>query len=314
MAGLKTHAKMGGNPIFISTIPSEEWNRRVRRYAENWPLEVTAEDGSGWRHPWHHQIRWSQQPGRFECNILGGFVNEDEVEVRLDPLELPWESFLRIDESGEEFPARPAAWLSEDPWIPISAEKWTTSTALPPFFGENIRLEPGQQVRSVDVVLVIPKPFLTAQLAEENGTTVLQFDIRPAEGNPSLSIRSAFVPAESSTPTVEQLVGGFTDSAYEERHLSTIYLVSPGSAGPESAPDARWTPHVKHRIFYDVNFDVDQDITAIPEQQLVWNNTGLAGGIGDGIAQTILDQISTTLTEAQAYLNQSRITGHLWTV
>lgn len=309
---LRRQPTVGKKPIFIETIPVGDWNRFVRSYAEQWPLEVIAEEPAGWRHPWNTQLRWNNRLERFEANVWAGLLNEEEVEVSLDPLELPWATFQRLVASAAEIPERPAAWLSEDPWIPVPPERWNTPTVIPQVISEQLELN--QQVRSFDIVLVIPKPFLFAELVEVEGTTVLRFDIRTPQDSPHLSIRREFIPVEPVRPSVEQLVAGFTDYPFDERHLATVYAISPGSASEAATPKGTWATQVKHRIFRNLNHEVEQDISQIPEQQLVWGSTGLVGGIGDAIAQGIIDQISDQLNEAQVYLNQSRIVGHAWTI
>ena len=67
-------------------------------------------------------------------------------------------------------------------------------------------------------------------------------------------------------------------------HLATVYLLSPEDTPAGSEPGPDWTPHVKHRVFWNLVHAVNFEPPAARHENMTLF-TGLAGGVADGLIQ-----------------------------
>lgn len=321
--------------LFIEAIPLSRMNEWIDQLARQRPLIVSAEAARNFRHPWNIQARWTERADRkgfaWHFNVLPGMVGE------FDP-------FRRIEaEAGEFYEAGidddPAPWF---PILPSNLRRLGTDAMIaleegepvPAFFQERGVRPPAtaeaspfglevtlsgdfdqgeaRLLRACELVLVQPRPAMTAFL-DENG---IQFAFsEPDNDRPHLNLLTRFLPTEAVPLSVaEQLVGGFTDRDFEERHIATIYLLSPPGARWDSDPDETWLPYVEHHVTWNMNFAIDRDLSIIQTNRIEVPGLGLAGGVADLTNQAILDQVNGILEQSAALLNQSRIRGHFWTI
>jgi hypothetical protein len=110
-----------------------------------------------------------------------------------------------------------------------------------------------------------------------------------------------------------QLAGDWSDQTRDERHVATIYLASRDGAPLGSSPDGSWTPHVRHRLWWNLSHATNQLKPPLARTNLTLN-TGLAGGVGDPINNVILAQINDAHRAAAEFLNRERLEGKFWTV
>jgi hypothetical protein len=109
------------------------------------------------------------------------------------------------------------------------------------------------------------------------------------------------------------VAGDWTDEMRDEKHLATVYLVSPVNASPGTEPDSTWTPYVEHEIFWNLRHDTNQLRPQLADLFLQLN-TGLAGGVGDAVNNLILGQINDGNSVASQFIGREGISGKFWTV
>ena len=110
----------------------------------------------------------------------------------------------------------------------------------------------------------------------------------------------------------DQLAGDWSDTTRDEKHLATIYFVSPEGAPLGSQPDGSWTPHVRHRLWWNLLHATNQLKPPLAHANLTLT-TGLAGGVGDPINNLILAQINDEHSAAAEFLGRERMEGRFWT-
>lgn len=354
MAGLRRHRESEEGPdfqaptTFVRTIPVRDWVRTMRRLLRSRPLHVRVDTSHGFRHPWHVRPRWSPARSRWEIEVNPGYVNARETLVHLPAKEAPEATRQRLglDPAAKE---RVDAWLSETPSLPIppsllrpigeepeglggervpevfraygvGAEEYDVSLDLEALShsvsltGAMPDASERRWLRSIELVLVQPRPALRLSLGLEESGPGLQLEVDvPADERPHLSLRRAWS-GDAPVEGVEQLALGATDTALDEKHLATIYFLSPLGADPGRPPDFQWEPWVQHRTWWNLRHEVNQFLEALPERRLTFPGLGLAGGVGDALISGTVMANDAALAEAQALLNRSRIEGRFWSV
>jgi len=166
-------------------------------------------------------------------------------------------------------------------------------------------------LRAMDIVLTIPKPSAAPALVDDGrGGVSLSVTIEPAPpGNPGLYTTKRFI-AQPLAPTLQdQLATGQPDSAFVERLVCTVYLLSPAGAVLGSDPDHTWQPWVRHYLFYSRAFAHKADIDEIPAL-----NAGLAGGAADAAVQNQLDALNQADAAASLFLSRAAVEVSDWSV
>ena len=115
----------------------------------------------------------------------------------------------------------------------------------------------------------------------------------------------------SSAEMQDRLKGDWTDQTFDALHLATIYMVSPEGAAYGSAPDDKWTPYVKHRVFWNLNHASNVLEPALKRENIVFN-TGLAMGLLDSIANQILATINDQNAAIAEFLGRNTLQGRFW--
>ena len=85
---------------------------------------------------------------------------------------------------------------------------------------------------------------------------------------------------------------------------------------PDNAvPDGSWEPYVKYSQFWNLAYMASKPpLNQIPDLTIGPFNTGLAGGIGDAIFNSLLSPVNDAFSAITAYLNDVSFAGMFWTI
>lgn len=333
---------------FVATIPVSKWTSLVRRLTRSRPLHVNVDRSYGFRHPWHCRATWSPARGRWQIQVHPGYVNARETLVRVDGRDAPGVTLARLGLKSAP-KGRVDAWLSESPplLIPpsllrpigddpeglggeripdyfrslgVGGEEYQVSTDLEALTrtvtltGDFPDASTRRRLRACELVLAQPRAALRLEYGEDPAGPTMQLAIStPADSSPSLSLRRAW----SGTPSqsgIEALLTGATDNGLDEKHIATIYLLSPVGAAIDAQPDPAWECLVQHRAWWNLRHEVNQFLESIPDRRIGFPGLGLAGGVGDALIAGAVQSSEAALNQAQALIDRSRIEGRFWSV
>jgi len=322
-------------------IRPADWNRVLRKIAAKKNRSYHgSESGGGFRHPWRTSAAYDPTSRLWAIQIQPGYVNAAETEAPSMSARLAsQETRERLGlAAGSTQPVRP--WLSERPWIPIAADLWreigtgTTGLAaepVPPFFtalgveaASQIVIDEADQrisvvaatpvpaerrryLRAVDVVLTVPKPAIRATLVPtEAGGSRVDYTIDSASGAPFVTVRRRYEPRPPAPTLQEQLATGRTDDGYVETRVVTVYLLSPTGLkiGTPIGPD--WAAYMAHGLFYNRIFTSRVIVNVVPPSSLI-SPIPLAGGAGQGIIDSIIDDLNTRDAQLSLALSQAGV-------
>lgn len=317
-------------------IRPEAWNRVAGKIAAKKNKSYHGRESGGWRHPWNTVARWDPQAETWAIQVQAGYVNAAETEAPAMSAEIaPALTRQRLGiTGGGRRRELVTPWLSEGPWIRINPTLWREigtgavgSERVPDFFtalgvegsdqividaaSETVSLvapptvppERRRLLRAVDLVLTVPKPIVVPALTEGPAGTAFSWEVAAASGNPFVTLRRLHVPQAPPPTLQEQLVTGRSEDPYTETLVATVYLLSrPGvPLGYPIGPD--WQPMVKHALFWNRIHQAKVRINLVPSTPLV-SPIPLAGGAGQGIIQSILDDLNARDAQLSAALGQ----------
>lgn len=327
-----------GAPHAMRLIPPRKWNAVARKILRKHRVSYTGGgDGRGWSHPWRTAAQWSPVLRSWGIQIAPAFVNAAETELpRVPAAYAPVETRTRLDLAPDSR-ERVSPWLSERPWIPVTdfREIGTGTVDLSPepvpkFFqtrgvqtASQIQIDdatggvsvvaalpvPPERrrfLRAVDIVLRVPKPTVAPVLVEAGGRTAISLEVQLPTSGPSLSFTPRYVPQPPPPSLQEQLITGRVEDPYVERHVSTLYLLSPPGVPPGTPIAGDWQAFAKHRIFWNLAFSwklLRNDFEAVD----LSFPTGLAGGIADLNIGTFVDDLIAQDEQASLLLTQAAI-------
>ena len=175
-------------------------------------------------------------------------------------------------------------------------------------------------LRVCDLVLHQPRLALTSHITIEDGiatgiSNVFQtIGVRSAlPGDVTRIFAGTFAPMESQIdPYAGGLVGLYEEAPWDERLISSVYLLSPPNAEPGSEPDASWQPFVRHSLFWNLNYrtppfrliDNDPRLPFIPP---------LAGGAAQGVINFLTSFLNDGTRQALYALTVHSLAGTFWT-
>lgn len=317
-----------------ATISAREWNAALAKFQREQLVQGMMLGNDEWRHPWFTSVAWNAFDARFEALIKPGFVNylPATVDVVIDGLHkdvpltddprLPLPSWRRIGADAE-----PVGQLAnEDGTVTLSYE------TVPDFFlalGVSAKTEttldegnaldvlapsdvPPRRLVACDLVLNQDRlGYTTATLGD--GLLTVGFTRSPA-AREAAYVRAArrYVPAGEPDP-VQQLAGNWEDDTRDSELIATVYLLSPERTAADAPPDQTWTPFVQHELFWNLNHDTN-DIPPQPNVNPLTLVTGLAGGMADGLIQSMLAANDAEALAALNFLANQRLTGMFWGV
>ncbi len=352
MASLRKNSggepNFGSGATFVETIPVSKWTSVVRRLARVRPLQVHVDRSVGFRHPWHCRPAWSPSREQWQIEVNPGYVNARETRVRVDGRDAPAATLARLGLSAA--PKGPLeAWLSESPPLLLTSSQMRPigddpeglgGERVPDYFrplgvgGADFEVSTDletltrsvtltgafpdaatrRRLRACELVLAQPRAALRLEFGSDLSGPTLQIQIdTPPDPSPTLSLRREW----SGTPPqsgIEALLSGATDNGTDEKHIATIYLLSPVGAAVDAAPDATWQCLVQHRTWWNLRHEVNQFLEALPDQRIGFPGLGLAGGVGDALIAGAVQSSEAALNQAQALLDRSRIEGRFWSV
>lgn len=316
-------------------ISAAEWNDAIEVYNSCRPVVIRGWSGGGWAHPWEVTPFWSGERERWECTIHPGYVNGLDTEVIVRREQAPEETIERIGE-GETV----AAYLAELPRIPLSALRRIGGDAAPigvsgdgalsyesaPSFFRALGAADGLMVdddnrrllRACDIVLTVPRAAARAEWATGAGIdgTFAQFSVlyspEPERRNGRISIVPRYDPAPPPDDAA-MLRGDIDDRPFDQLLVATVYLLSPAQAESGSMPDASWSAHVRHGLFWNLSHAVNRQPFAPAGDNLTFP-APLAGGVGQALINSLLAVINDNAAAIRAYLSRRALTGRFWSV
>ncbi len=311
---------------FVETIPVSKWVAVMRRLTRSRPLHVTVDRSYGFRHPWHSRAQWHQT--RWHLDVNPGYVNARETLARIDgdlvplstspPLPVPPALLRPIGDDPEALGGErvPDYFRS----LGVGSEEYEVSTDLAELSrrvaltGDFPDASTRRRLRACELVLAQPRAALRMEFGDEAGEPTLQLAIStPDDPSPVISLRRAW---SGSPPQagIEALLAGRPDNGLDEKHLATVYLLSPVGAAIDAVPDASWQCLVQHRTWWNLRHEVNQFLESVPDQRITLPGLGLAGGVGDALIAGAVLSTEATLNQARALLDRSRIEGRFWSV
>lgn len=335
----------------LSNIPADDWNEALDVLTQNRPLHLGSGGPSGWRHPWEIVPIWSGGRKLWRYEITPGFVNGEPPLCLMDRKDAP-KQYKNRDEDRVEVPLThsPQPVIQTSHWrrigpdaSPVGATQSPGDLSVklnfegvPEYFqaigvGDPPNTKLGQfgvetvigpntstrLLRAVDVILTQPRPAVKAEVNVGGGpingsfaTVDLVYQM-PDRKEPTIEHRSKYESAALSSE-LDLLSGGLQDEPWDKIHIATIYAVSPRGAREGSDPDATWTLHPDHKVFWNLNHGTNRIPQSVPFQPLVFP-MHLAGGAGTLAVNSALAVINDNADLVLEYLRAARLTGRFWT-
>lgn len=181
--------------------------------------------------------------------------------------------------------------------------------------------KPGARLlRACDIVLHQPRQALTSTVNIEPGivtgmSNVMQtLSLRSPSASDALKIyaSSRFEPSAGIQSSIDPVARDYEEATWDEILVSTVYLLSPPNMAPESEPDARWTPFVRHNLFWNLAY-------AQPRLQALRDDPGtpyippLAGGAAQLVINFVTASLNDATRDALNILRAHSMAGRFWT-
>ncbi len=184
-------------------------------------------------------------------------------------------------------------------------------------------------LRACDIIVHQPRTALTSSITiSPDGGMVTGLSavnqtlgFRDAAANDRLKIQTGTYSAFQQNKLNFSGATNVMASDYEEKNwdevlVSTVYLLSPPDAAPESQPDATWQAFAKHNLFWNLawaqpqvqpffNMDIFRSITGLVSV--------LGGGAGVGLVNFIAASINDATQGAYNILQAQSLSGSFWT-
>ena len=181
---------------------------------------------------------------------------------------------------------------------------------------------PGERVlRSVDIVAVIYRPQLrsTFEVVDASAATGTILEYVPsydftsvtANGTQARLVQEAPYVPQKTPDILLRALGVEPDTDQDKIHLATVYFLGPDAKTLEL--DERWTPYVKHHVFWNLMHspkNVIPELGKIPRRPPFF--TGLAGGFGDMIVNQFSALQGVIENEVLNFYRQDESGGAFW--
>jgi hypothetical protein len=329
-------------------IPAED-GRQLFRFIRHWrPIEITADDARGYRHPFSAVMNWDPGDKRWEVQFFrDSYVSGTHVrEVEGPPLDWDYLPEATRNRFGDDDPGTDVVpWLSEEPWLPVNHWRSLGTDAALTFgdaetipqplldlgagTGDEVRINreeltftisrggtPAQRenrrlCRAADVVLNLSRERVRLD-AGADGALTAELD-PPSRQNPWITIeRGRFEPAGEIGSVLEQFAASLDDTGVDRFLVARLYLLSPPGEPEGSEPSSTWSPYIDQAIFWNPQYRIDREINLVEPLRLTFP-TGLAGGVGDGLISATLADINLRDALASALVSDVRVTGEIFT-
>ncbi len=184
------------------------------------------------------------------------------------------------------------------------------STPPPP----NLRL-----LRACDFWVHQPRLALTSEVTLEPGIATGVSNVTqtlgvasPASSDVLRVFQGTFTPYTPDTAGIDPLAGDYEEPDFDELLISTVYLLSPPNLPLGSAPDATWTPYVRHNLFWNLQW-------AQPAFRILPTDPGLPSlpPLAAGAAQLVINFLTASINDmtqqARNILAGHSLAGTFWT-
>lgn len=324
-------------------IPTEIWNHAVRKLWRGRPrsgkfcllLElpdgtlVSADPRVGWKHPWFTEPRWAGK--RWVATVKPGFINERDPVVPgggrdesgqvvdgdlTDRADMTLNGFRSVPGEGDPIPPFFAVLGVVDLRPKLNTDELGGVTVSMPDIPPNPRA-------LVAVDFYIAKARATyqgrAQEIDESGVTGVTVDYSVTFNTDQLDrvgslprlMQAPMYPAVKPPTLAERLTGQYQDAGEDRILVSTVFLLSPPGV-LDGEPDARWTPFVRHSLFWNLSHE-PRNIPPARDPQPIRLWTGLAFGLGDVIGNQILSGVNEYADVVLNAVNTTTNEGRFWT-
>jgi len=167
----------------------------------------------------------------------------------------------------------------------------------------------------------------TIQINDSTGTSgsvvsyVPEFDLTALKkyGNRPRLMQVGNLKEKQAVTARQRIIGTLTGNAptdfpEDELLVCTVYLLSPPGADSSTALDGTWQPYVSHNLFYNLNHASQNLATVKSPPGPITIYTGLAGGLGDAIANQDLATINDAAAALASGLVNVTQEGKFWTM
>lgn len=175
-------------------------------------------------------------------------------------------------------------------------------------------------LRAADIVLHQPRLALTSEI-ELNPAGVLTgqgivrqtLSLRSPAAGDRLKIYSSskWNPPQNFGGATNLFADNYEEPNFDERLVSTVYLLSPPDAPPFSEPDATWTPFVRHSLFWNLNW-AQPEFRYRPPEATVLPVLPLAGGVAQIAIGFLQSSMNDMYAGAWNILQAHSMAGSFW--
>jgi hypothetical protein len=293
-------------------------------------------------HPWNTTVTWNAKLKRWEGQVHAGFIGGIDPTVSVldeatgktidaglsgNPVIL-FTGFVDRTASaagGSPLPI-PQFFLQQgagyDKSLSIGSDGQVSQGVNPPGW---------RRLLSLDLYLSVARIAVTGELSSsDNGDGTSTVSLHPrlnsqaviAHGTRPRLLSIGNLKQKQEESAQQALFATYSQQAYQqdvpydELLISTVFLLSPPGTDPSAPADGSWTAYVQHSVFYNLLYAAQNVVISSPTHPLnpIAIYTGLAGGLGDAIANKILQPINDAAAALQAGLAQIAQKGFFWTI
>jgi hypothetical protein len=311
-------------------IPARDWNAFLARRRRHRLTGVIVNEVRVRGHAWKLYPQWTGEA--WAVRIRPGFVNGlcatvdmEDGETKLTDRPLwPLGAFRAIGPAAQpvssSFTATGEIKFSFEPVPPFF--KWLGVGDPPTVNGTTLEkvdtgADPAKQrlLVACDIVLYQDHPATVGKVDVQSGdtgnviTVNAEFlDATRLKKRPYLRQTSLYTPPAVPVDPYTAATLGWEDVPRSQRHLGTVWLVSPPGADPDAGPDGSWTAYPQHHLFFNLDHGTNAIAQPLDETPLSLN-TGLAAGVGDVQNRLLLAQVNDANSSISKFFSAARFTG-----
>ena len=287
-------------------------------------------------HPWQTSVRWDSDLRKWKATVLPGFVNG------LDP------TVATTIPGTQKIQDTPLCDLPEIPVVSLVDRTAEAGYAIPPFFSElgasidkSVQVNQQSQILqgenapgwrrllSTDFYITIARIAVNGTITKTDATGssgsviayVPEFDLTALKkyGTRPRLMQVGNLKEQQALTAQKRIIGTLTGEAptdfpEDQMLVCTIYFLSPTGTDSGGELDGTWTAYVSHNIFYNL-CHASQNLANVkspPGPITIF--TGLAGGLGDVLANQSLSSINDAASALASGLVNVTQQGKFWTI
>ena len=291
-----------------------------------------AEEIGRHKHPWFVTLKWFNptptDSGGWKYLVQPGFVNG------IDPV-VPGSA----PKPTKANPTPKDLGIVEADWIRVNATRTVggEGDGIPPFFkflgATGTITSPLPQaaqpqttattpraLESCDVFISVARASLVSDLVVNDATgatgTILTYapsydtSLLDQIGPRARLMQALQMPSEKPATFVERFLGVSTDQPEDRILIASLYFLQPKNSTNEL--DGSWQPFVKQHAFWNLSHAAKNEPPSSPRPRQTFF-TGLAGGLGDLIANQFLALQDTVTDAAIRVISRDEVGGKFWT-